>query len=79
MQRWHSKNELKGVVFNCTSNLLNLDILANDCIKGLWYYTLDERAECPNYFGPFRSKEQADRAASSKENREHWKVRLWYL
>ena len=75
--KWHNKQDLKGVSFYCSSVRLELDILANDTIKGLWYFTLDERHPDSTYFGPYRSKEQADRAASTYA--EHWKIRMWYL
>jgi hypothetical protein len=75
-QKWFNKSDLKGVAFRVSSPTLGLDILANDCIKGLWYYTLDERPVNPTYYGPYRTKEQADRAARVHE---HWKQRLWYL
>lgn len=76
-QKWHNKQDLKGVAFYCSSKQLGLDILANDPIKGLWYFTLDERYPDSLYYGPYRSKEQADRVAATYT--DHWKKRLWYL
>ena len=76
-QQWHRKTELKGVAFNIAApSVGGLEVLANDCIRGLWYYTLDERGVDPTYYGPYRTKNAADRAAAVHE---HWKKRLWYL
>lgn len=78
-RKWWTKEELalgRRVSYNCTSKLLGLDILANETVRGEWFFTLDERPRDATYFGPYRSKEQADRVANTYD--ENWRKRLWY-
>lgn len=79
-RKWFTKEELKQgrhVAFNVSSKRLGLDILANETMRGEWWFTLDERPKDATYFGPYRSKEDADRVAATYT--DHWKKRLWYL